>query len=68
MYKLGGQQGKPLAGEFFEKKKTLSKLLEAIFTGFLEIEGQIKSFGINQSKLIITISLLSKLVRYLTIK
>lgn len=49
MYKLGGQQGKPLAGEFFEKKKTLSKLLEAIFTGFLEIEGQIKSFGINRS-------------------
>lgn len=54
MYKFGGggggQQGNALAGEFFEKKdSTLSKLLEAIFTGFLEIEGQIKSFGINRS-------------------
>lgn len=49
MYKSGGRQGKPLAGEFFEKKNALSKRLEAIFTGFLEFEGQIKSFGINQS-------------------
>lgn len=49
MYTFGGQRGKPLAGEFFEKKNTLSKFLAVIFTGFLEIEGQIKSFGINQS-------------------
>lgn len=37
----------PCRSVFFEKNSTLSKLFEAIFTGFLEIEGQIKSFGIN---------------------